>query len=162
MAFHPHYMDEPIKNGSAGFNYYRWNADGRKNASQHIKTDTRVQPKPEQDIQLDPQIRIMGKAGSVLIFSQRICTRRSRTRLVRRASASISARSMSPMSRRRAVPRTSTPTAPGRRCATSCAAQTSSACRKKSLPSTTMVRRTTASPCSPRTSTSYADGAKAA
>jgi hypothetical protein len=69
MAFHPHYMDEPIKNGSAGFNYYRWNADGRKNASQHIKTDTRVQPKPEQDIQLDPQIRIMGKAGSVLIFS---------------------------------------------------------------------------------------------
>jgi hypothetical protein len=28
-----------------------------------------VQPKPEQDIDLDPQIRIMGKAGSVLIFS---------------------------------------------------------------------------------------------
>jgi hypothetical protein len=69
MAFHPRYMDEPIKNGSAGFNYYRWNADGRKNAAQHVKTDTRVQPKPEQEIDLDPQIRIMGKAGSVLIFS---------------------------------------------------------------------------------------------
>ena len=69
MAFHPRYMDEPIRNGSAGFNYYRWNADGWKNAAQHVKTDTRVQPKPEQDIELDPQIRIMGKAGSVLIFS---------------------------------------------------------------------------------------------
>ena len=69
MAFHPHYMDQPIKNGSANFNYYRWNADGRKNASQHVKTDTRIQPKPEQELDLDPQIRIMGKAGSVLIFS---------------------------------------------------------------------------------------------
>ncbi|WP_200840960.1 phytanoyl-CoA dioxygenase family protein [Geminicoccus flavidas] len=69
MAFHPRYMHEPIRNGSAGFNYYRWNADGRKNAAQHIKADTRVQPKPEQEIELDPQIRIMGKAGSVLIFS---------------------------------------------------------------------------------------------
>jgi len=69
MAFHPRYMTEPVANGSGRFNYYRWNADGRKNAARHVKVDTRDQPKPEQSVELDPQIRIVCKAGGVILFS---------------------------------------------------------------------------------------------
>lgn len=69
MAFHPRYMREAVKNGSADFNYYRWNADGRKNAAKHVGSDTRVQPKPQQEIELDPQIRPVCKAGGIIMFS---------------------------------------------------------------------------------------------
>lgn len=69
MAFHPRYMTEAVKNGSAEFNYYAWNGDGRKNAGQHVKTDTRKQPKPEQELDLDPQIRPIVPAGGVILFS---------------------------------------------------------------------------------------------
>jgi hypothetical protein len=69
MAFHPRYMDEPVANGSASFNYYRWNADGRKNAGQHLGQDTRVQPKPLQEIELNPQLRPVCKAGGIILFS---------------------------------------------------------------------------------------------
>ena len=40
MAFHPRYWDRGVKNGSSDFNYYRWNAESRKNAAQHIGRDT--------------------------------------------------------------------------------------------------------------------------
>ncbi len=69
MAFHPQYFDKPIKNGSADFNYYEWNSVGRKDASKHIKTDTRKQPKPEEDLELWPQIRFVPPAGGIIIFS---------------------------------------------------------------------------------------------
>jgi hypothetical protein len=69
MAFHPRYMTEAVANGSARFNYYEWNARGRLNAGQHVKTDTREQPKPEQAVELDPQIRPMCKAGGIILFS---------------------------------------------------------------------------------------------
>jgi len=69
MAFHPRYWSEPVKNGSADFNYYEWNSTGRSSAAQHIKTDTRKQPKPEQPMELDPQIRIVPEPGGVILFS---------------------------------------------------------------------------------------------
>lgn len=69
LAFHPHYWDHSIKNGSGDYNYDRWNAESRKNAAQHIKTDTRVQPRPEEPIELDPQVRFVGPVGSILLFS---------------------------------------------------------------------------------------------
>ena len=49
MAFHPYSFDKPIKNGSAEFNYYEWNAVGRKGAATQIKADT-----PEQLAELEP------------------------------------------------------------------------------------------------------------
>src|ERR1700678_1168246 len=52
MAFHPGYWDKTIKNGSNEFNYYEWNAVGRKGAAQHVKSDTRKQPKPEEPLEL--------------------------------------------------------------------------------------------------------------
>jgi hypothetical protein len=69
MAFHPRYWNEPVKNGSSEFNYYEWNSTGRASASQHIKSDTRKQPKPEQPMELDPQVRLVPEPGGVILFS---------------------------------------------------------------------------------------------
>ncbi len=69
MAFHPRYWDEPVKNGSNTFNYYEWNSTGRASAAQHIKSDTRKQPKPEQEMELDPQVRLVPEPGGVILFS---------------------------------------------------------------------------------------------
>jgi Phytanoyl-CoA dioxygenase (PhyH) len=69
MAFHPAYWSKGVKNGSSDFNYYNWNSEGRKNAAQHIKTDTRKQPKPLEEIELEPQIRVIVPAGGVVLFS---------------------------------------------------------------------------------------------
>lgn len=69
MAFHPRYWSEGIKNGSRAFNYYQWNADGRKNAAKHIKSDTRVQPHAEEPLQLEPQVRLVCPAGGIVLFS---------------------------------------------------------------------------------------------
>lgn len=69
MAFHPRYWTEPVKNGSREFNYYEWNSSGRASAAQHIKSDTRKQPKPEQPMELDPQIRVINGPGGIVAFS---------------------------------------------------------------------------------------------
>lgn len=69
MAFHPHYWDKPIKNGSNTFNYYEWNSTGRKDAAKQIKTDTRKQPKAEEELQLKPEVRFVMPAGGVVQFS---------------------------------------------------------------------------------------------
>jgi len=69
MAFHPRYWNEAVKNGSSSYNYYEWNASSRKNAAQHIRTDTRIQPKPEEPMQLDPQVRVVCPPGGVIMFS---------------------------------------------------------------------------------------------
>src|ERR1700719_3393063 len=69
MAIHPHYFDRPIKNGSREYNYHKWNMESRQNAAKHIKVDTRVQPRPEEPIELDPQVRLIGKIGAAYQFS---------------------------------------------------------------------------------------------
>ena len=69
MAFHPRYWNEGIRNGSRDFNYYRWNAEGRKNAAQHIGRDTRVQPHAEEPLELDPDVRFVVPPGGVIVFS---------------------------------------------------------------------------------------------
>ena len=69
MAFHPRYWNQPVKNGSSGYNYYEWNKESRANAAQHIKKDTRKQPHAEEPMELDPQIRVISKVGGVTIFS---------------------------------------------------------------------------------------------
>jgi hypothetical protein len=68
MAFHPRYWSQPVRNGSSSFNYYEWNSVGRKNAAQQIKTDTRKQPRPEEPIEIEPQIRVVCDAGGIILF----------------------------------------------------------------------------------------------
>ncbi len=69
MAIHPNYWSRPVKNGSSQYNYYKWNLESRQNAAQHVKTDTRVQPRPEEPMDLDPQIRLVCDVGSVYSLS---------------------------------------------------------------------------------------------
>lgn len=69
MAFHPRYWDTPVKNGSRDYNYTEWNRTSRKAAAQQIGVDTRRQPKPEEPMELDPQIRVIQPPGSILLFS---------------------------------------------------------------------------------------------
>jgi hypothetical protein len=69
MAFHPQYFGQPVRNGSARYDYAEWNRVSRHSAAQHIKTDTREQPRPEEPLTLDPQIRVVPEPGGVLMFS---------------------------------------------------------------------------------------------
>jgi hypothetical protein len=69
MAFHPEYFERALRNSSDSFNYYEWNAVGRKDASKQIKSDTRKQPKAEEPVDLDPQLRMVLPAGAVVLFS---------------------------------------------------------------------------------------------
>jgi hypothetical protein len=69
LAFHPCYWNRGVKNGSCDFNYYRWNAESRKNASQHIGRDTRLQPHAEEPLELEPEVRFVVPPGGVIIFS---------------------------------------------------------------------------------------------
>jgi hypothetical protein len=69
MAFHPRYFSEPVPNSSSEFNYYEWNSVGRKTAAQHIKEDTRKQPKATVPVDPDPQVRLICPAGGIVLFS---------------------------------------------------------------------------------------------
>lgn len=69
MAFHPRYWTEPVANSSNEYNYYEWNATSRKDAAKHVKSDTRKQPRPLEEIELDPQIRLVTPPGGIIIFS---------------------------------------------------------------------------------------------
>jgi hypothetical protein len=69
MAFHPQYWKVAIRNTSREFNYYRWNAEGRKNAAQHVKGDTRVQPHAEESLDLESDIRFIVPPGGMILFS---------------------------------------------------------------------------------------------
>jgi hypothetical protein len=69
MAIHPRYWYQPLRNGSSGYNYHQWNLESRQNAAQHVKTDTRIQPKPEEPVELDPQFRLICEPGALYQFS---------------------------------------------------------------------------------------------
>ena len=69
MAFHPRYWSQRVRNGSHRYNYDEWNRTSRHVAAQFIKEDTRVQPKPEEPIELDPQLRVILPPGGLLLFS---------------------------------------------------------------------------------------------
>jgi hypothetical protein len=69
LAFHPRYWGQPVRNTSSEFNYYEYNSDARKNAAKYIHSDTRKQPRAEECVELDPQIRIVTKVGGAILFS---------------------------------------------------------------------------------------------
>jgi hypothetical protein len=69
MAFHPRYFKEPIVNSSSGYDYDEWNRTGRQQAAQQIKKDTRKQPEALEELELDPDLRIVTPVGGFYIFS---------------------------------------------------------------------------------------------
>jgi hypothetical protein len=69
MAFHARYFDEAVPNSSNTYNYYEWNRSNRQSAAQHVKADTRVQPRALAALDPDPQFRVIAQVGGVLQFS---------------------------------------------------------------------------------------------
>jgi hypothetical protein len=69
IAFHPEYWSNPVQNSSKDYNYQKWVEMSRFNASQHTKTDTREQPKPQESVNPDSQIRPVTPVGGLILFS---------------------------------------------------------------------------------------------
>ena len=70
MAFHPRYWTEPVKNSSAGYNYYTWNKLHRgDDVAKLIKADPRPLPRATEPMELDPQVRLICPVGGVILFS---------------------------------------------------------------------------------------------
>ena len=121
MAFYPRYFSEPVQNNSEIFNYYEWNTRNRATAAQHVKTDTREQPRPQQDLDR-VTVRLLPPPGAIILFSGRSCMRPSRTRPESLATALISVPSITTMSCPGAAHPTWIHAAPGRPCEIICGA----------------------------------------
>lgn len=67
MGFYPRYFSEGLPNSSSGYNYYAWN-EQRGNAVQHVRSDTRVQPRAQQDIER-VTLRVLPPPGGLILFS---------------------------------------------------------------------------------------------
>jgi hypothetical protein len=68
MGFYPRYFDEAVRNNSEIYNYYEWNAKNRATAAQYVTSDTREQPKAQQE--LEPiTVRYLPPPGGIIIFS---------------------------------------------------------------------------------------------
>lgn len=68
LGFYPRYFNEALRNNSQIYNYAEWNKRAQIEAAKHIKSDTREQPKPQQDIEIDP-IKIICPPGGLILFS---------------------------------------------------------------------------------------------
>lgn len=70
MAFHPRYWSEPVKNSSAGYNYYTWNKLHRgADVAKLTKEDPRPLPKATEPMDPKPEIRLICPAGGIIMFS---------------------------------------------------------------------------------------------
>lgn len=70
MAFHQRYWTEPVKNSSAGYNYYVWNKLYRgQSVAKMTKVDPRPLPKATEPIELNPQVRVVCPPGGIIMFS---------------------------------------------------------------------------------------------
>lgn len=68
MGFFPGYFDRPVRNNSEIYNYYEWNTKNRASAAQHVKSDTREQPKPQEALEGE-SLRYLPPPGGVILFS---------------------------------------------------------------------------------------------
>jgi hypothetical protein len=68
LAFYPKYFHRAILNNSEIYNYAEWNRRSRGEAVKHVKSDTREQPKPQEEIDTDP-IKIICSPAGLILFS---------------------------------------------------------------------------------------------
>jgi hypothetical protein len=69
MAFHTRYWSTPVPNESSEFSYYEYVQTARKDAAKHVKKDTRKQPHAIGPVEREPEVRVITRAGGMLIFS---------------------------------------------------------------------------------------------
>jgi hypothetical protein len=68
MGFYPRYFHEGVANNSDIYNYYAWNTQNRATAAQHVKSDTRSQPKAQQELE-SVTVRFLPPPGGIILFS---------------------------------------------------------------------------------------------
>ncbi len=68
MGFHPRYFAEGLRNSSGDYNYARWLATGRATAAQNVEMETREQPEAQEEVQREPEIRVITPPGGILLF----------------------------------------------------------------------------------------------
>jgi hypothetical protein len=70
MAFHPHYFNNPIKNNSHVYNYYKWNQT-RATAHLHVggSNAARVAPEAQAPVDSYPDARYVTAPGGLILFS---------------------------------------------------------------------------------------------
>lgn len=68
MGFYPRNFSDPVENNSEIYNYYEWNTKNRASAAQHVKSDTREQPKPQGPID-KVNLRYVPPPGGIILFS---------------------------------------------------------------------------------------------
>lgn len=70
LTFFPQYWNRPIKNSSSGYNYYKWNKEHRgSHVSQYLKGDPRPIPRATEDLELNPEVRLICPVGGIVLFS---------------------------------------------------------------------------------------------
>lgn len=69
LAFHQQYWRQGVANGSAEYDYQDWNATSRVVAATMISQDTRKQPRPEEPVELEPQVKVVCPVGGIILFS---------------------------------------------------------------------------------------------
>jgi hypothetical protein len=69
LAFHPRYWSRGVKNGSRLYDYDEWNRTSRWRAAEQIGIDRRVQPRPEEELDLSGDLRIVCGTGALTVFS---------------------------------------------------------------------------------------------
>lgn len=70
LTFYPQYWDQPIKNSSSSYNYYKWNQQHRgTHVSQYLKSDPRPVPRATEELKLEPEVRLICPVGGIILFS---------------------------------------------------------------------------------------------
>ena len=141
MAFYPRHVEEPVKNNSEIYNYYEWNTKNRAAAAQHVKSDTREQPKPQQE--LDPvTMRYLPPPGGVIVFSgAQLHETVPNTTDLARYSIDFRTVHLDDVRARRGAPNLELALARAPRCGTTCAPRICRSSRRRSSSSTTMAPR---------------------
>jgi Phytanoyl-CoA dioxygenase (PhyH) len=68
LGFYPEYFHKPLRNNSEIYNYAEWNRTARGEAARHVKSDTRVQPRPQEEVKAEP-VKIICPPGGLIMFS---------------------------------------------------------------------------------------------
>jgi hypothetical protein len=68
LGFYPEYFSKPLRNNSQIYNYAEWNRTARAEAARHVRSDTREQPKPQEDVRAE-SLKIICPPGGLILFS---------------------------------------------------------------------------------------------
>jgi len=67
LAFYPRYFARVLRNSSEIYNYYEWNQKSRAEAAKHVRSDTREQPRLQEEIEHD-DLRLLLPPGGMVLF----------------------------------------------------------------------------------------------